>query len=119
MPTYWHGGRYPVDGILTPQPTMRSGSPGDGHVYVTTDRDLAAQYAATLPGSWLMQVEPIGDVEPDPGSTLTYSLRCRSARVLRRYTLSAAARDARGRLEPAPYRDARLPYPMRHLDKET
>ena len=95
MSTYWHGGRYPVDGVLAPQQTSRHGGPGDGYVYVTTERDLAATYAATLPGSWLMQVEPIGGIEPDPDSILGTSYRCRAARVLRRYTLSTAERQRR------------------------
>lgn len=95
MSTYWHGGRFPTGGTLTPQQRMRDGNPGDGYVYVTTNRDLAATYAATLPGSWLMQVEPIGDIEPDPHSMLDYSFRCRSARVIRRFTLSQAERVAR------------------------
>lgn len=91
---FWHGGRYPADGTLTPQPTMRSGEQGDGYVYVTTDRSLAVMYAATLTGSWLMEVEPEGEVEPDPGSMLDTSFRCRSARVLRRYDLPRAEREA-------------------------
>jgi len=85
---WWHGGRFPADGLLLPQPTMRSGRPGDGWVYITTDRDLAATYAATLRGSWLMEVEPIGPIEVDPESRLETSFRCGSARVLRRFTLS-------------------------------
>ena len=93
--TYWHGGRVPADGILRPQETMRSGKPGDGYVYITTDRDLAATYAATLPGSWLMQVEPLGGVEPDPESILDYSFRCREAKVIRQYTLSSRERARR------------------------
>jgi hypothetical protein len=93
--TYWHGGRYPASGTLEPQTEMRSGRPGDGYVYVTTNRDLAATYAATLPGSWLMQVQPVGDVEPDPESILDYSFRCRTARVVRRYTISRAERISR------------------------
>lgn len=95
MTTYWHGGRYPSGGVLTPQPVMRSGNPGDGFVYVTTNRDLAATYAATLPGSWLMQVEPEGAVEADPESILDYSFRCPSAKVIRRFTISNAERDER------------------------
>lgn len=27
---FWHGGRYPQSGVLTPQPLMRSGREGDG-----------------------------------------------------------------------------------------
>lgn len=93
--TYWHGGRAPADGILRPQPLMRSGRDGDGFVYVTTDRDLAATYAATLPGGWIMQVEPVGEVEVDPESILSTSFRCREARVLRRFTISNAERHNR------------------------
>lgn len=95
MTSWWHGGRSPADGVLTPQPTMRSGREGDGWVYITTERDLAAMYAATLRGSWLMEVEPIGEVEPDPESRLDTSFRCRSARVLRRYTLPRVERERR------------------------
>ncbi|AXH70165.1 ADP-ribosyltransferase [Microbacterium phage Ramiel05] len=95
MTTWWHGGRFPADGLLIPQPMMRSGRPGDGWVYITSERDLAATYAATLRGAWLMQVEPVGDIEPDPESRLDTSFRCRSARVLRRYTLSRAELEQR------------------------
>lgn len=95
MTTYWHGGRYPANGILEPQAEMRSGRDGDGFVYVTTERDLAATYAATLPGSWIMQVEPIGELETAPESILGTSFRCRSAKVIRRYTLSNAERAKR------------------------
>lgn len=92
---YWHGGMYPADGQLAPQETMRAGVPSDGYVYITTDPGLAATYAATLPGSWLMQVEPLGPVEPDPESILGTSFRCRAAVVVRRYTLSRAERAER------------------------
>ena len=98
MTTYWHGGCYPADGILAPQPITRAGTAGDGWVYIASDRDLAATYAATLPGSWVMEVEPIGEVEPDPGSMLGTSFRCRSARVVRRYTLSRTEREQRARV---------------------
>lgn len=91
---FWHGGRFPADGILLPQPVMRSGAPGDGWVYVTTERHLALTYAATLPGSWLMEVDPVGELEPDPDSILGTSFRCGSAKVLRRFTVSNAERDA-------------------------
>lgn len=94
---YWHGGIRPKNGALTPQPMARSGAPGDGYVYITTDRDLAATYAATLPGSWVMEVQPVGEVERDPGSVLTTSFRCRSARVLRSYSISNAEREQRAR----------------------
>lgn len=94
-PVFYHGGRYPQDGILTPQPLSRSGDPGDGYVYITTDRGLAATYASTLPGSWLMEVVPLGDVEADPGSMLTTSFRCPKARVVRRYQIGREERRQR------------------------
>lgn len=97
MTKYWHGGRCPTGGTLKPQPAMRSGRESDGYVYVTTERDLAATYAATLPGSWVMEVEPVGEIEIDPESILTTSFRCREARVLRRYSLSNKERAARSR----------------------
>ena len=96
--TYWHGGRRPANDTLTPQATMRSGRPGDGWVYITTERDLAATYAATLPGSWLMEVEPIGEIEADPESILATSFRCRSAEVIACYSISRAEREARLRV---------------------
>lgn len=95
--TFWHGGRAPADGVLLPQELMRSGEPGNGYVYVTTERDLAATYAATLPGSWLMKVEPVGAVERDPESILSTSFRCQSAVVVARYTISNAERRTRAR----------------------
>lgn len=107
MSTYWHGGRYPASGVLEPQPVMRSGRPGDGFVYVTTDRDLAATYAATLPGSWVMEVQPVGEVEPDPESMLDYSFRCRAAVVLRRYSLSRDERATRANAVAFAYGDTR------------
>lgn len=97
--TYWHGGGH-VDGdLLVPQPaaSTRSGEP-DGWLYITTSRDLAATYAATADGrSWLYEVEPLSDVERDPGSLFDYSLRTRSARIVRRFTISNRERDARRR----------------------
>lgn len=74
---------------------MRSGAAGDEWVYITTDRGLAATYASTMPGSWVMQVEPIGAVEPDPGSILGTSYRCRSARVVKSWSLSRVERASR------------------------
>lgn len=93
--------------MLEPQPVMRSGRPGDGFVYVTTDRDLAATYAATLPGSWVMEVQPVGEVEPDPESMLDYSFRCRAAVVLRRYSLSRDERATRANAVAFAYGDTR------------
>lgn len=114
MSTYWHGGRRPhnaphlgVERLLLPQEAARCGGDGDGWVYITTNRDLAATYASTLPGSWLMQVEPLGSVETDPGSMLPYSFRCRSARILRSYRISNAERATRARAVLNPIKEAR------------
>lgn len=93
--TYWHGGKRPPDGVLRPQALARYGGPGDGWVYVTTDRGLAMTYAATLPGSWVMEVLPVGEVEVDPDSILGTSFRCREARVVRSYTVPNVERAAR------------------------
>ena len=77
---------------------MRDGRPGDGWVYVTTERNLAATYAATCENGWVMQVTPTGPVEPDPESILGTSYRCRSARVVKSWRLSSAERDGRARV---------------------
>lgn len=94
--TYWHGGPT-VRGDMLQPPTItgRSTSGNDeAWVYVTPVRSLAETYAATCRG-WLYEVEPIGDVEQDPDSVLPagQSLRCRTARIRRRYRLSRAECD--------------------------
>lgn len=98
MTIYYHGGRFPQHGVLRPQPVRRDGHPGDGYVYVTTERDLAATYASTLPGGVVMEVQPLGAVERDPESMLGTSFRCRSARVVRWWRLSKWEREARSRM---------------------
>lgn len=68
---------------------------GDVGVFVTTERTLAETYASTVDGSaWVYEVEPLS--EPIPvlplvgGPVISY--RCESARIVRRFTLSNAAR---------------------------
>jgi hypothetical protein len=53
-------------------------------VYVTSDRQVAAAYAALFPNGALYEVEPVGPVEPDPDCLVPgLSARCLSARVVR------------------------------------
>ena len=113
MSRYWHGGP-PVRGDMLLPPTetgySRSGN-DEAWVHVTPTRDLAATYAATCHG-WLYEVEPIGPLEQDPDSILPdgESLRCRAARILRRFRLSRAEYDERTNIVAAVtarYREAR------------
>jgi len=89
----WHGGpTVRGDVLLPPTDTGRSRSGNDeAWVYVTPIRSLAEVYAGTCRG-WVYEVEPIGEVEHDPDSVLPpgQSLRCRSARIRRRFRLSRA-----------------------------
>lgn len=95
--TYWHGGgRIAGDVVLPPGVTGRSRS-GDAGVHVTTDRSLAEVYASTVRDrtAWVYEVEPVGPLEPVPSRVPgrpTVSYRCASARIVRRYTVSAARR---------------------------
>lgn len=90
---YWHGGpRIAGDKVLPPSVTgFTRVTHGEPWVFVSTDRDLALNYACTADG-WLYEVEPVGDVEQDPDSMLTpgVSLRCHEAHILRRYRPSRA-----------------------------
>lgn len=95
MTRYYHGGHQPRHGILRPQPVRRDGHPGNGYVYVTTERALAATYASTLPGGVVMEVAPEGKLEPDPESILGTSYRVRRARVIRSWRLPDRERAAR------------------------
>lgn len=93
--TYWHGGPAITGDRLLPgliTGRARAGEP-DGWVYVTPARSLALTYAVTADG-WLFEVEPIGTPEQDPGSILDpgQSLRCREARIVRRFRPSRLER---------------------------
>jgi hypothetical protein len=97
----WHGGpTVRGDMLLPPTDTglSRSGS-DEAYVYVTPLRSLAATYASTCRG-WVYEVEPIGEVEPDPGSILPpgQSLRCSAARIKRRFRLTRAQYDEMSRM---------------------
>lgn len=96
--TYWHGGGriegdYVLNGIAVG--TSRSGDTG---VHVTTERSLAETYASTIPDrtAWVYEVEPIGELVPVPSLVggPTISFRCERARIVRRFTVSRATRDA-------------------------
>lgn len=104
--TYWHGGPagLPVGAVLVPRTQLPALPPAyaavhplmqamtdqasehdPGYVYVSTDPDLAGQFAglhALHPtGGALYKVEPLGDLATDPDFP-TVGLRCSSARVL-------------------------------------
>jgi hypothetical protein len=86
---FWHGGAAIAGNLLV--------HPADSGLPVTTERGLAEMYAATAEGTaWIYEVEPIGPLEPVPpliAGSPTVSYRCGSARVLRRYTVSAERRQ--------------------------
>lgn len=53
-------------------------------VYITTEMNAALLYAASVKNGVIYEVEPIGDVEPDPDCTMNgLSFQCDKARVLR------------------------------------
>lgn len=99
MTTFWHGSnRIDGDYVLPSTETGVSRS-GDHGVFVTTDRGLAATYAATSSGSaWVYEVEPLGDLEaiaPLIAGQPQVSFRCERARIVRRFTLSNVEREQR------------------------
>ena len=100
---YYHGGPK-VDGTHILPPSVTGAARvmhGEHYVCVTTEYTLALTYAATCDG-WVYEVAPDGPVVRDPDSMLDTSLRCPSARIVRRIrppkrTLEAArAAVARG-----------------------
>jgi hypothetical protein len=97
MTTYWHGGpRIAGDMILMSEVTGVSRS-GDQGVHVTTDRTLAEAYASTVDGTaWVYEVIPAAPLTPVPSLVggPTISFRCGSARIVRRFSVSRATRDA-------------------------
>jgi hypothetical protein len=106
---YYHGGPRIAGDLLEPSSTTgqeRSG-PADGWVYLTPTRSLAVMYAASAHNGWVYEVEPVDPPEQDPGSCMDpgQSVRCRQARILRRYKPSRtelnAAREALRQAEAA------------------
>jgi hypothetical protein len=95
--TYWHGGpAIRGDSILPPSVTGAARvCHGEPWVYLTPLRSLALTYAATCNG-WLYEVAPLGPVEQDPDSMppLGHSVRCREARIVRRFRPSREEADA-------------------------
>lgn len=90
---WWHGGP-PIKGDRL-LPSLATGVGRtlelDGWVYLARERSLALTYAATCNG-WIYEVEPLTPIEQDPDSSLPLgdSVRCREARIVRRYKPSRA-----------------------------
>ncbi len=80
---FWYGGPAVVDLVLR------------GGIDITTDRRLAEMNASTCDGTaWIYQLEPHGDLERvAPGEGVPIVYRCASARIVRRYTISAERRQ--------------------------
>lgn len=94
---YWHGGPRIAGGFILPSHETGVSRSGDEGVHVTVDRTLAETYASTVNGpAWVYEVEPLGTLIPVAplvgGPTISY--RCERARIVRRFTLSNAARTA-------------------------
>jgi hypothetical protein len=107
-PRYWHGGpegRGVGEFLLPPAETGARYTTGAlacdagavyrrDRVYVTTDRNAARIFAASWPRGVVYEVEPVGDLEPDPDcSEPGLSFACARARVLRVYFLSRKERE--------------------------
>lgn len=62
-------------------------------VYVTTNATAAAMFAAAFPDGTVYEVEPHGELEPDPDCSLAgLSYACERAQVLRKMRISEADR---------------------------
>ncbi|MDX3575932.1 hypothetical protein [Streptomyces sp. FL07-04A] len=101
MARYFHGGYpglKPGDLILPPDQTgtehrlsatsAELGAPAHATrtdvVYLTTGRDIAKVYAAFYPDGALYEVQPDGDLHPDPDCTVPgVSYQAPAARILR------------------------------------
>lgn len=95
MTKLYHGGRPGIQrgAFLLPPSITKVKSCSDygmdgvhrrDRVYVTTDRAAALMYAATVKRGVIYEVEPVGQVEPDPDCTAPgLSFQCEKARVLR------------------------------------
>lgn len=95
--TYWHGGSRIEGNMVLPSHESGVSRSGDEGVFITTDRSLAETYASTVAGSaWVYEVAPLGEPVPIPplvgGPLISY--RCERARIVRRFTVSNAARAA-------------------------
>lgn len=93
---YWHGGSRIVGDMVLPGHETGISRSGDIGVFVTSDRSLAETYASTVDGpAWVYEVEPMSELVPIPplvgGPTISY--RCDWARIIRRFTVSNAARS--------------------------
>lgn len=115
--TFWHGGKPGIKGgwVLPPDETgevpvkayvedQDTSHVRTDMVYVTNDRYWADFYAAWYPaksGGWVYEVEPEGDMTPDPDWLGTVNDRTAPnpafyvarARIVRRFTLARARRE--------------------------
>lgn len=106
MTTYYHGGRPGIQRgafLLPPNITKARSCSEFGaasvhrmdRVYITTSLAAAMMFAAGQRGGEVYQVEPLGDIEPDPDChTPGLSYQVPKARVLRTIRLTNAQKQA-------------------------
>jgi hypothetical protein len=92
LPPTITGVRAAIDSVPEAEPLRQQGElvARRDRVYITADLDAARLFAALHPdgtakrGGDVYEVEPLGEVEPDPDClTPGYSWRCERARILR------------------------------------
>lgn len=90
--TWWHGGPRIVGDLVLPAKqtgvTPLDSDPTGEWVHVTSSRVAAVMFSCAQPVPWIYEVEPIGPLVDDPdriGDDPTMSMRCASARIVRRY----------------------------------
>jgi hypothetical protein len=91
---WWHGGPHVCGQWILPPIESGKCRTSDGlpdRVYITPLKSLALTYAATCDG-WVYEVEPEGEILPDPDSIIytSRSSMCSRARIIRRIKPSRA-----------------------------
>jgi rifampin ADP-ribosylating transferase len=98
--SYFHGGPrgFQPKALLLPPTLTHTKSTTDyvgkcvhrpDRVYVTTQYSAALLYAAAFNRGVIYEVEPVGDVEPDPDCTLDgLSFQCERARIVKVHKVS-------------------------------
>lgn len=106
MTIFYHGGRPGIQRgafLLPPEITKAKSCSEFGaagvhrrdRVYVTTVKTAAAMFASGVRRGVIYEVEPIGEIEPDPDCTLPgLSFQCQKARVIRVIKLNPADLEA-------------------------
>lgn len=108
MTCYYHGGPSGIHGwILPPDQTGANSLAGyvrdedfcdTSKVYVATSLEGALMYAF-LPGYVIYEVEPVGDLTPDPDCFEPgLSFMCEKARIVRRIRVSSKTRKLAKRI---------------------